>query len=69
MKVTWADVNHTETPGSFRLFNGVVEIKHQQITIWKSKPTARFTVIPFKALADGVQRYFLGAYDVPGEDF
>jgi len=69
MKVSWADVGHTETPGSFQIFNGMLEVKHQHITILKSEPTARFTVIPFKALSDGVQRYVLGSYDVPDEDF
>ncbi len=69
MKVSWADVGQTEMPGSFQIFNGMLEVKHQHITIWKSEPTARFTVIPFKALSDGVQRYVLGSYDVPGEDF
>ena len=48
---------------------GTVTVKQQNIDIWKSKPTARFTVIPFTAIADGVERYVLGAYDVPDEDF
>ena len=69
MKVSWADVNNTETPGRFPLLGGTVRVQQQNIDIWKSKPTARFTVIPFTAIADGVERYVLGAYDVPDEDF
>ena len=69
MKVSWADVNNTETPGRFPLLGGTVTVKQQNIDIWKSKPTARFTVVPFTAIADGVERYVLGAYDVPDEDF
>ena len=52
MKVSWADVSHTEAPGSFRLFNGVVEINHQHIAIWKSEPTALSTAIPAVAISD-----------------
>jgi hypothetical protein len=69
MKASWADVNHTETPGRFQLFGGVLTVKQQNIDIWKSHPTARFTVVPFTAINDGVKRYILGSYDVPGEDF
>jgi hypothetical protein len=69
MKVSWADVNNTETPGRFPLLGGTVRVEQRNIDIWKSKPTARFTVITFKAIADGVERYVLGNYDVPDEDF
>jgi hypothetical protein len=69
MKVSWPDVNNTETPGRFPLLGGTLTVKQENIDIWKSKPTARFTVIPFTAIADGVERYVLGAYDVPDEDF
>jgi hypothetical protein len=68
MKVSWSDVNHTQSPGSFQILNGVVEIEHRHITIWKSEPTARFTLIPSQLINRG-QQYILGTYDVPGEDF
>jgi hypothetical protein len=62
-------VGHTEKPGSFRLLNGSLEIKQQHIAVWKAEPTALLTVIPFTAINDGVQRYVLGTYEVPDEDF
>jgi hypothetical protein len=69
MKISWADVGRTETPGSFRLFNGLVEVKQQHIAVWKAEPTALYTLIPFKGIGDEVQRYALGTYEVPDEDF
>jgi hypothetical protein len=67
MKVSWGDVNNTETPGWFPLLGGTVRVEQRSINIWKSKPTARFNVIPFTAIADGVERYVLGNYDVLDE--
>jgi hypothetical protein len=67
MKVSWADVNHTETPGKFRLFGGVVEVRETQIAVWKTTPTALFTAIRVDGINDPERQFVLGTYDVPGE--
>ena len=66
MKVSWADVNNTETPGPFPILDGVVVIKDRHIGIWKSEPTALFELVPLGTLGDGV-RYALAGYEVPSQ--
>ena len=68
MKVSWADVQYTETPGNFPLFGGMLDVRERHIAIWKSIPTARFSVTRFMANTDTVLRYALGAYEVPNEE-
>jgi hypothetical protein len=65
MKVSWADVNHTETPGKFSLFGGVLEVRERHIAIWKSTPTAIFSVVRFMSYDDNTPRYALAGYEVP----
>ena len=61
-KIAWADVEHTETPGSYPFLDGMVDIAEWHIEIWESNPTALFDVIPVPSL-DGVPRYGLGSWE------
>jgi hypothetical protein len=61
-QICCADVEHTETPGSYRFLDGTVEIKKAHIEIWKSNPAALFQVTPFLGL-DDVPRYALGSWE------
>jgi hypothetical protein len=65
MKVSWADVSYTRTPGKFSLFGGVLEVSDFKIAIWESKPTAIFAVIPIDSHGDNKQRYVLGVTRCP----
>jgi hypothetical protein len=61
-QICWADVEHTETPGSYPFLDGTVEIKERHIEIWKSNPAALFQVMPLQGL-DDVPRYALGSWE------
>ena len=61
-KIAWADVEHTETPGSYPFLDGMVDIEKRHIEIWKSNPTALFQVAPFQGLNE-TPRYVLGSWE------
>jgi hypothetical protein len=61
-KISWADVEHTEMPGSYPFLDGMVDIAGRHIEIWKSNPAALFQVNP----TDGINetpRYALGSWE------
>jgi hypothetical protein len=61
-KICWADVEHTETPGSYPFLDGTVDINERHIEIWKSNPAALFQVTPFQGFNDAPQ-YALGSWE------
>lgn len=63
--VSWADVDHTETPGRFTLSNGTtVEVRVGHIAIWKAEPRALFALVPFGTHHEG-NLFVLGSHEVP----
>jgi hypothetical protein len=63
--VSWADVDHTETPGRFTLPNGTtVEIRDTHIAIWKAEPRALFARVPFGTHNES-NLFVLGSHEVP----
>jgi hypothetical protein len=61
-KIAWADVEHTEMPGSYPFLDGMVDIAERHIEIWKSNPTALFQVTTSQGLSDA-PRYALGSWE------
>ena len=43
--VSWDDVNQLETPGQFPFRDGTIDVNSTEISIWKTRPDARFKLM------------------------
>jgi hypothetical protein len=62
-KIAWADVEHTETPGSYPFLDGMVDIAERHIQMWKSNPATLFQVNPSNGINETPRRYVLGSWE------
>lgn len=61
MTVDWEEAGSPEEPGRYE--DGMLKIEERQLAIWREHPSARFTIVRFSSLADGV-RYALGSHEL-----
>ncbi|UGV25388.1 hypothetical protein E0H22_06660 [Rhodopseudomonas boonkerdii] len=64
--ITWADVNHIEEPAKVPYLDGILQISHKELAVWKEHPNAIFrTVSRASVVSDGRVVYLISNWDLP----
>ena len=64
--ITWADVDHIEEPANVPYLDGVLQITHKELAVWKEHPDAIFrTVSRAGVVSEGRSVYVISSWDLP----
>ena len=63
MRIYWTDIGRSETPGSFMVGDGVVNIKERHISEWRRAPDGFWNTRRFVDVAEGNVQYGPTSFD------
>jgi hypothetical protein len=64
-KLAWAQVGRVTEPGRYMYTFGWLTITTEDLAVWRTYPTARFTLLS-KGFSESAEEYRLGSFDPGG---